>query len=290
MDDLKPPTTRKHEEDRRPRLWKALRIILRTRIVAGLLTVIPIWVTYYVIKFVFDLMKSWTEPLAWKVARLLQYSPKPLVASTVEAYVNWIVPVIAILLTLFLLYVLGLLTANVFGLRIIRFFERGLERVPMVKTIYRSTKQIVASIGGADPTKYHRVVLVEIPQPGMKRIAFLTSVMTDADTGRELANVFIPYTPYVTTGYMQIVPLDHVSETGWTFEEAAKLIMSGGIITPPSVPFDRPQPVHWSKTEANQCGTGVSPVQHRRDAGAAPTKKSPAEKPPPEAVESGKTH
>ena len=150
---------------------------------------------------------------------------------------------LAVLLTLSFLYLLGLFSANVFGGRFIRFLERQLERVPMVKTIYRSTKQIVSSIGGIDSKRFHRVVLVEVPRPGMKRIAFLTSVMSDSDSGRPLANVFIPYTPYLTTGYMQIVPLEEVSETNWTFEEAAKLVMSGGIISPPEIPFDRHHPV-----------------------------------------------
>src|SRR5437762_1012565 len=135
------------ETIRGPRIWPTVRAIMRTRIVAGLLTIIPIWVTYYIVRFVFDMMRSATEPLA---------------------------------------------------------------------------KQIVSTLGGPTAGRYHRVVLVEVPRPGMKRIAFLTSVMTDSDTGRKLANVFIPYTPYLTTGYMQIVPLEDVSETHWTFEEAAK--------------------------------------------------------------------
>ncbi len=225
-------------------MWPTLRAILRTRIVAGLLTVIPIWVTYVIVRFVFDMMRSATEPLAQKVADEIIRQNQHLVPAVVRGYfTDWVTPILAVLLTLSLLYLLGLFSANVFGHRFILLLERLVGRVPMVKTIYRSTKQIVSTLGGADAAKYNRVVLVEVPRPGMKRIAFLTSVMTDADTGRKLANVFIPYTPYLTTGYMQIVPLDEVSETHWTFEEAAKLVLSGGIISPPSVPFERHHPV-----------------------------------------------
>ncbi len=233
--------------EERPRILGTLRAILRIRLIAGLLTVIPIWVTFVVVKFIFDAMKSWTEPLAWKVARLLQKSPDPRVATTVATYVNWIVPVLAVLLTLFLLYVLGLLTANVFGRRMIQTFERIFERVPLVKTIYKSTKTIVMTFGGGHSTGFQRVVLIDFPHEGMKRVAFLTSVMTDRDTGRKLANIFIPYTPYLTTGYMQIVPLDEVSETDWTVEEAVKMVMSGGILSPATVSFDRKRPVQWNK-------------------------------------------
>jgi uncharacterized membrane protein len=227
------------------RLWPALRAVLRTRLVAGLLTVIPIWVTYVVVRFVFDMMRNATEPLAERMAKLIIEQNKHLVPAVVRGYfTDWVVPVVAVLLTMFLLYTLGLLTANVFGRRVIRFFESMFEKVPMVKTIYRSTKQIVMTIGGHDKLRFQRAVLIEFPRPGMKRVAFLTSVMTDRDTGRQLANIFIPYTPYLTTGYMQIVPLEEVSETDWTVEEAVKLIMSGGIISPPSVAFDHLHPVH----------------------------------------------
>src|SRR5437762_3438118 len=121
-------------EIRNGKIFPALRALLRIRIIAGLLTVIPLWVTFVVVKFVFDAMKSWTEPLAWKVAGLLQKSPDPLVANTVQTYVHWIVPIMAVLLTLTFLYILGLLTANVFGRRMIRAIEHLFERVPLVKT------------------------------------------------------------------------------------------------------------------------------------------------------------
>ena len=124
-----------------------------------------------------------------------------------ESTLNWLVPVLAVLLTLFLLYVLGFFTANVFGRRIIARVERLFERVPLVKTVYKSIKQIVLAIGGFQSMHFQRVVLIEFPAPGYKRVAFLTSVMDDRDTGRRIASIFIPYTPYLTTGYDAVVPL-----------------------------------------------------------------------------------
>lgn len=226
------------------RLVRGLSALLRTRIIAGLVTVVPIWVTYVIVRWIFDMMRGATQPLADRVATAVLESTTILPA-TVKDYVEWTVPLVAVLLTLFILYLLGLLTANVFGRRLIQFFEGIFTKLPLVKTIYSSTKQIVMTLGGAQPVHFQRVVLVEFPHPGMKCIAFLTSVMEDADTGRKMANVFISTTPNPTTGYMQIVPLERVSETSWTLEEAVKLLMSGGIVSPPKVHYDKIQPVQW---------------------------------------------
>ena len=182
--------------------------------------------------------------MAWRVANHMMEANHQLVPEKVrEHVVGWIVPLLAVLLTLFLLYVLGLFTANVFGRRIIRAIEGVFERLPLIKTVYQSIKQIVVAIGGFQSMEFQRVVLFDFPAPGYKRVAFLTSVMTDRDTGRKLASLLVPYTPYVAAGYMQIVPLDSVTETSWTAEEAVKWIMSGGIIHPEALPFDKPEPI-----------------------------------------------
>lgn len=228
-------------------IWFALRALLRTRIFAGLATVIPLWVTWVVVKFLFNAMRSATQPLIehgiqW-ITRSTGSEPKD-----IPVYVDWAVPAVAVLLTLFSLYLLGLLTANVLGRRVVLLIERLFEGLPLVKTIYGSTKRIMLTLaGGSDATQFQKVVLVEFPRPGMKCIAFLTSVIQDADTGRRLATVFISTTPNPTTGYMQILPLEDVSETGWSVEEAVKVLMSGGILSPPSIPFDRTHAVRWDK-------------------------------------------
>ncbi len=297
-----------HESERHPprRLWAAFRALLRTRILTGILIVIPILVTWYVVSFVFNTMRMVTEPVAWKIARqvqegqplklvprsggkleselisqafnrlleedlpstldplekqavvdrlsrklvyLLRDMPDMPVGTRSEMYLQWIIPIAAVLLTLFMLYILGLMGASVLGRRVIRLIEGIFERVPLVKTIYKSTKQIVVTLGGGQAMEFQRVVLVEFPRPGMKCIGFLTSVMKDAETGRDLATVFISTTPNPTTGYMQIVPLEELSETNWSVEDAVKLLMSGGVISPPRVPFDRIRPVRWSPSD-----------------------------------------
>jgi len=244
---------------RRRRLLRGISTLLKKRILAGLVTVIPIWVTYVIVRWIFDLMVGATEPLAHHVAMALQEPGTKLLPEAVQTYVSWTVPLLALTLTLFILYMLGLLMANVFGRRVFRILENVFIKLPLVKTIYSAVKQIVVTLGGGRPVNSHRIVLVEFPHPGMRCMGILTSIMEDADTGRKLATVFIPTTPNPTTGYLQIVPLDRLSETSWSMEEAVKLVMSGGIVSPPKVHFDKIQEVrvpardHLSKT-----GTGSS--------------------------------
>lgn len=242
-----PPTAPERGSQHR-RLWTAMRALLRTRIFAGLATVIPLWVTWIVIKFIFDTMRSATQPI---IEHGIQWVARSMgsQAEDLPTYVDWAVPVVAVLLTLFSLYLLGLLTANVLGRRIVLLLERLFESLPLVKTVYGSTKRIIGALaGGSDSMQFQKVVLVEFPRPGMKCIGFLTSVAEDTDTGRKMATVFISTTPNPTTGYMQILPLEEVSETGWTVEEAVKVLMSGGILCPSKIPFDRVYPV--SRTPA----------------------------------------
>jgi len=252
--DTSSVATRSGRQESR-RIWPAVRRLLRTRIVAGLITVIPIWVTWVVVKFVFDLMKSVTEPAAEKVKDLLVYAYPQLVPALVSRYVNYAVPVMAVLMTLCLLYALGLMTASVFGRRLLDVIDVTMGKVPFVKTVYNATKQIMVTLGGgASMDNFKRVVLVEFPRPGMKCIGFLTAVIKDIDTGRDMATVFISTTPNPTTGYMEIVPLEEVSETGWTVEEAVKLLMSGGILSPPTVAFDKVHPVKIGQRELAPAG------------------------------------
>jgi uncharacterized membrane protein len=232
-------------------MWAALRRLLRTRIVAGVLTVLPIWVTWAVLKFVFTMMKDATEPLAAWLARMSAENPKIPIPEFVKP---WLVPsadqggsaplvsVLAVLLTLFLLYLLGFFTANVFGRRTLSSLERLVDRVPVAKTVYRATKQIISTVASSNDLSGSRVVMVEFFRPGMKSLGFLTSMIKDKDTGRDLAVVFIATTPNPMVGYTQVMPVEAVSETDLTVEEAVKLVMSGGVMSPSALPFDKMRP------------------------------------------------
>lgn len=240
-------------------VWAALRRLLRTRIMAGVLTVLPIWVTYAVVKFVFNTLRDASEPLARWVTEEYAKNPLSPVPAFLKPRLDWLVPVFAVLLTLSLLYMLGLFTANVFGRRVISGLERLVDRVPLVKTVYRSTKQVISTLAGQTGMTGAKVVLVEFPRPGMKCIGFLTSMIKDKDTGQDLCMVFIATTPNPTTGYMQIVPVEEVSEIDMSIEEAAKLLVSGGVLAPSEMMFHRINPPKPT-TENTRKDDGASPA------------------------------
>jgi uncharacterized membrane protein len=105
-------------------MWAAVRRLLQTRIVAGVLIVVPIYITYLIVAFVFNTMRYATEPLAQWVTDAYAKDPKSPVPAFFKPYLDWLVPVVAVLLTLFLLYLLGVFAANIFGRRIIAGLER----------------------------------------------------------------------------------------------------------------------------------------------------------------------
>ena len=254
---------------RKSRVAATLKVLLRTRITAGLLVVLPIWITILLIKFVFGAMRDaslWAvegylrsplaEPLLdrWKVpdhsagangnlisvADALQNLQEVLGrVPTQEEFlgilserVEWGIAIVSVLLTIIILYAVGLFTKNIVGRRAIDTFEHMLDQVPLVKTVYRSSKQILATFAGEQSQEFQRAALVPFPQEKMRCVGFITAIFNDSVTGEELATVFIPTTPNPTTGYLQVLRRKDLVELDWSVEDAVRTIMSGGILRP----------------------------------------------------------
>jgi uncharacterized membrane protein len=111
-----------------------------------------------------------------------------------------------------------------------------LARLPLVQTIYGGTKRFLHTLR-QPPVSGQRVVLISFPTPEMKAVGFVTKVMRDTDTGRELAAVYVPTSPNPTSGYIEIVPLEDVVQTDWTMEEAMSFVMTGGANAPDRVRY-----------------------------------------------------
>lgn len=231
---------------RRSRAWATLRTVLRARITAGLIVILPIWITYLLVKFVFELMRDtslWTVETflatSWGSAFISQWtvSPEAIKERGLEAFGwrgQWIIGFICVFLTVFFLYSIGVLTANFIGLRVIAGVELLLARVPLVKTVYRATKQILATVAGDQSKNFQRVVLVPYPNRETRSIGFVTAITHDGQTGEELCAVFMPCTPNPTTGFVFVLPRSDVVDLDWTVEDAFSMIMSGGAIFPPT--------------------------------------------------------
>jgi len=236
---------------RQPRLhsWIASHIQLRNRIVAGLVVVLPLWVTFLTVTLVFRLAR---DTSLWLVVAFL-HSPlgAPLLdtwgleSSTVARdglgalplTVRWAIGLFAALLTIVLLYVLGAVTANVMGSRIVRFGETIVDRVPFVKVIYHATKRVVGTFAGNGKRPFKQVVLVPFPTHTIRSVGFVTKAFHDQNTGDPLYSVFMATAPNPTTGFVLVLKQSEVVELDWSIEDAVKAIMSGGVLMPDAVPL-----------------------------------------------------
>ncbi len=254
---------------RRSRLWATLRAVLRARVTAGLILVLPIWITYLLVKFIFDLMRDtslwvvvsyleshWGAPILerWGVTQE-QVAQQGLAA--LDPKWQWIIAIVAVFLTIAFLYIVGVLSANFFGRRIVGAVESLLDRVPLVKTVYRACKQILETFAADKEQGFQRVVLVPFPTNDVRSVGFITGISRDSRTGEELATVFLATTPNPTTGYVFVLRRSDLIELDWSIEEAVKMVISGGVVTPPSMPFagtppaavpPRPQPSSISRS------------------------------------------
>ena len=207
---------------------------LRRNIVAGILTFIPIWITFWVISFLVGILVALGSPIVSAVvSRLRLQSPAlerffpPLFQAT-----------ISIAIVLAFLYLLGEVATAVAGRRLLAAFDYLMARIPIVQSIYGAARQLVASFQNK-PGDSQRVVLIEFPSPDMKTIGLVTRIFTDADTGDEIAAVYVPTTPNPTSGYMELVPTSRLTMLDWTINEAMTFIMSGGAAAPPKLNYSR---------------------------------------------------
>ena len=205
---------------------------LQRYLITGLLTIIPLWVTVAVFGFVLRLLAEIGAPLVEGALRALHGVAPDAVASLERGWVN---NALALVATLLLLYVIGWLANRVLGRRLLAGFDAVMDRIPMVRTIYDGTKKLTAMMQ-KKPSGTQRVVLVEFPHPGMRTIGFVTSTLREQQTGREMVAVFVPTTPNPTGGYLEIVPLDCVTPTDWTVDQAMAFIISGGAAAPDNLP------------------------------------------------------
>jgi uncharacterized membrane protein len=213
---------------RKPREKRSLKVrfrsIVRRRLISGLLVVIPIGLTAFILRFLYDLTAGQLTPVIRRIVH-----PLP----------DYVIQVVSMVVLLLVLYGTGLVASAVVGRRLIGLVEAVLQRIPLVKTVYGASKQVVQTLSFKDAsTNFESVVIVDFPRPGMKAIAFVTGRMLieDGQDGRvtECYRTFVPTTPNPTSGYFEIVPVDSVSNAGVSVEDAVKMVMSGGLITPDS--------------------------------------------------------
>lgn len=208
---------------------------IQTVFLAGLLVTLPLAVTVWVLVAVVAFVDSVTS----FVPRLL---PAAWFAAIQSLYAGWF-PMndaglpqgMGILVTVVTLFVVGVLARSYIGGRLIALYEWGLTRVPVASSIYVAVKELLELVLKRDGNAFEQVVLVEWPRPGLYSIGFLNGdAWIQIEGQARMVNVFLPTTPNPTTGFFAMLPEDQVVRTDLTIEQGFKLLMSAGLVAPPS--------------------------------------------------------
>jgi len=215
---------------------------LRAYFLAGILITAPISITVY---------------LAWLFIRFVDSQVTPLIPQQFnpETYLPFALPGLGLVIVIVALTLIGMVTAGFFGRLVMRFYEGLLARMPVLSSVYSAIKQIIETVMAHKSDAFREAVLVEYPRRGIWAIGFRTGETrgeVQANTAAQMINVFLPTTPNPTSGFLLFVPKEDLVPLKMTVEEALKMVISGGIVTPPApVDVGTHQPPATSSTSDN---------------------------------------
>ena len=195
---------------------KRLTTSLKNYFLTGLLVILPIFITVYVVLFLIRGMDVVLKLIPAK------YVPE--------------IPGLGFILAVILISAVGLLTRNFAGRKVVQLGEKMVDRIPLVRIIYSGVKQLLEAFFVQKTAAFRRVALLEYPRRGVYVIGFITGESrgeVQKKTDKNMINVFVPTTPNPTSGFYVLIPEDELVALDMTIEDAFKLIISGGIFTPP---------------------------------------------------------
>ena len=236
MNDRRQATEEDGEERPSPRIIAPVEVgflhRLRTYLLTGIVVTAPIGITIFIAWKFIGLVDGWVTPLI-----PAQYNP--------GTYLPFDVPGLGLVVAIVALTLVGALTASFAGRILVRFGERLVARMPVIRAVYGALKQIFETVLAQSSKSFREVVLVEYPRRGIWAIAFVTG-HTEGEvqnlTEDDLVNIFLPTTPNPTSGFLLFVPRRALVTLGMSVEEGIKLVISGGIVTPPDTrPRDGPR-------------------------------------------------
>jgi uncharacterized membrane protein len=208
------------------RFFHWLSVVTRRYFVAGVVFFAPIGITIWAIASIVVWLDNLILPRVLKLVFPQLDEPPSL-------------PLIGMLFTFLVIILLGVIARHVFGGEILRTWERLLARVPVARNIYGGVKQLFEAIlTTTDSSRFNRVVMIQYPRVGIYALAFTTGPargVIQEMTASHMINCFLPTTPNPTSGFYLLVPEDEIIETQLTVEEAFKLVMSAGLVTPESM-------------------------------------------------------
>lgn len=196
---------------------------LRAYFFAGILVTAPIGITLYLTWLIIDFIDGQVTPLI-----PARYNP--------ETYLPFGVPGLGVIVAVVFLTLVGALTAGLVGRWLVRMFDRLMQRMPVVRNIHSALKQILETVLAQQSKAFRQVVLIEYPRRGMWAVGFITGDTVGEVqhlTEDDVVNVFLPTTPNPTSGFLLFVPRSELFVLSMTIEEGIKMVVSGGIVTPP---------------------------------------------------------
>jgi len=206
---------------------------LQRNVISGVITACPFFITWLVFTFILGVLANAGLPLVKLLAL-------PFAA---DAWINqrWFQYVLAVILTIVIFYIVGRAMSQVVGRQMFALFETSLERLPLVNKVYGSVRQLLETLTSKKDTG-QRVVLLEFPMAGQKSIGFLTHMVTDSSSGAVLASVLIPQAINPSSAFLQLVPLERITETDLSMEQAMSMLLTGGAVCPDSIRYSTPAP------------------------------------------------
>lgn len=207
---------------------------IRKHLLRGLILVLPLVITVWLLGLLFDLLNTTVTP---QVRGALEWLGIP---GLERWFARLGIPAVGLVLTAGFIYLLGLFAGHFVGRRIVRGIESWILRIPLVKGIYGAARQLLDAFGSDGSRNFQRVVLLEYPRRGLWTVGFVTAEVAHQLPGpvgqqRAAVPVFLPTTPNPTSGWMLLVPVGDLHDLDMSIEEGMKLIVSGGIVSPPDL-------------------------------------------------------
>ena len=188
---------------------------IRRQFLSGVLVIVPIILTYIVLRFLFSSIDNLLSPVVTEI-------------------IGKEIPGLGILATMVIIFIAGILTSYLGRSRLFNIWELFFIKTPLVRTIYSASKQLMEGITLPDKKAFQQVVLVQYPREGIYNLGFVANRIENQLSGQksELVVVFIPTTPTPFTGYVALFPPDQVTPLDLSIEEGIKYFVSGGIASP----------------------------------------------------------
>jgi len=195
--------------------WRLIGKKMRRQLLTGIIVVVPLGATILILVWIFTSIDNILQPV-------------------IQLIVGRQVPGVGFGITIVLIYLVGVIASNVGGKKLIKYGESLLAKIPVFRPLYSSIKQILESFSSSGKTGLVQTVLVEFPRKGIWTVGFITNE-SPPQSGKVQLSIFIPTSPNPTSGFLQIVSEDEVVRTDIPVDEALKMVVSAGKISPEKI-------------------------------------------------------